>query len=221
MRGHPLDEPETQRVGRREERKARATAREHPLQLFPRVATQQEAHRDFPGTAERDRLPPRQQLASPHEAQVRIGLVQVPLVPELLHEPERAHHRHLGRARELRRVAIAAPRRREQVVGQFGGEQHLQHPLVQVREQVGAVGRRVRQQASMLGAFSVEIVEARAAEHAQALGVDHADCHLGRVLLRELEHLPRDSRPDLARGHDRQRCVMFPRRHHRRLEAGL
>jgi hypothetical protein len=43
--------------------------------------------------------------------------VEVSLLPQFLHESERAHHRDLCGLRKLRDIAVVATRRGEQVLG--------------------------------------------------------------------------------------------------------
>ena len=62
--------------------------------------------------------------------------MQIALLPQLLHEAKRAHHRDLRGPGQLRGVAVASAWRREQVLRQLVREEHLEHPLVQIREQL-------------------------------------------------------------------------------------
>jgi hypothetical protein len=88
--------------------------------------------------------------------------------------------------------AVQPARRRQEVFRKVRRQQHLEHPLVEIREQVPRFAERSRADSSAPRPWlGVEILELRPAEHAQAFRVEQAHRNVWRVLRREFDYLCR------------------------------
>src|SRR5262245_47028279 len=85
-----------------------------------------------------------EQLASTHDSQHAGLLVEMMLRAKRLNEPKSAHHRDLGCARELGRVAIFVPRCTREMGRNPSSEEYFHEPLIDVSEQAHAVTSRAR-----------------------------------------------------------------------------
>ena len=109
------------------------------------VAWQDPAVGPFVYGAEVRPLPTFQERLEPHEPQKAAALIKELLLFQLADQPEGAHDGHVRGFRQSRRVAVLAAGnglRQEFASVNVRREQDLQHPLVEVREQVNSRLRR-------------------------------------------------------------------------------
>jgi hypothetical protein len=124
----------------REQRKAGPIlVLQETFELLKGVATQHEPPGFFMGRTLTGRLPSREQNLAADESQTGCGLVQKPLALEQLHEPIRRHHGDSSGAGELGGVSVVPARSRQELTRQLRGKKNLQHPLVQVGEEMNGL----------------------------------------------------------------------------------
>ena len=175
--------------------------------------------------ASRQARPAAEQVLASDEVQVRCRFVEIALELKLPDKTKRAHYRHFRGARQLRRVPIPTSRCGEQAIRDFRRQQDLQHPLVQVGEQMtgsasGPSGDGPFDCRGGRPGFPVQSLEVSAPEQAEAVEVDDPDGRVRRVVLGKPDDLLRDAPWDPRSSDYRERRRTLSGRA-RRLKHGL
>jgi hypothetical protein len=147
------------------------------------------------------------------QTQELVVLVEELLLAQLAYKPEGAHHRNLGRSGKLGGVAITSPRSIEELFGEEGRKQYLEHPLVEIGEQIRGLGQRMLLPASAARRVRVQFFEARPYEEPEAFPIDYPCGDIGGDFGQKVHQPIGGTGSDHWRGNDRER--------RRRLGRGL
>src|ERR1035437_9317067 len=195
---YAADESETQRIGGRKQPDAAtrlglgdSTALRYVCVQLPQLPLDDPSRRDVLRRLAIRGDPAFQQFIYANNVQKAGILVKESLDRELAHEPERAHQGHSRGFGHLGGIPEVSSRHGDQRFREALAKKNLQHPLVQIGEQVRQTFGRRRGAFQSADRFRVEHFQTLAGKQAKALGVDDPDAGIRRVPLPKLLDLLR------------------------------